>query len=86
MKAKIINIGNSKAVRIPKPMLKQAKLGDNVLLEINSEGILVKPENKKRLARSGWDKQMKEAVKKSGKPENLMENISNDFDKTEWTW
>jgi len=86
MRTKVINIGNSKGIRIPKVLLEQAQLSDEVILEVNEEGILIKPEKKKKTAREGWEQRMKEAVKKHKTKENLWGDFGNDFDKNEWTW
>jgi len=71
MRTKVINIGNSKGIRIPKLLLEQAQLTEEVILEVKEEGILIKPEKKKKAAREGWEQQMKEAVKKHKGKENL---------------
>jgi len=84
-KAKIINIGNSKGIRIPKAILQQARLEEEVILEVSDNGLHIKPEKPKRKAREGWEHQMKIAVADK-KKENLWGNLSNDFDKDEWTW
>ena len=39
MKTKIIRIGNSQGVRIPKPLLDEAGLGDEVELRITDRGL-----------------------------------------------
>jgi antitoxin MazE len=85
MKTKVINIGNSKGIRIPKAILQQARLENEVILEVSTNGLLIKPEKQKHKAREGWEQQFKQAVKES-KSENLWGNTSNDFDKEDWTW
>ena len=57
MKAKIISIGNSKGIRIPKILLKQFNIHDQVEIETEEEGIVIKPANSK--PREGWDKAFK---------------------------
>lgn len=86
MRTKVINIGNSKGIRIPKVLLEQAKLTEEVILEVKEEGILIRPEKKKKAAREGWEQQMKEGVKKHKGKENLWGDFGNNFDKTEWKW
>ncbi len=81
MKTKIIRIGNSQGVRIPKPLLEEAGLGDEVELRITEEGIVLE-----RLAstRVGWA----EAAQDLGSDETDGEDpfASTDFDDTEWEW
>jgi antitoxin MazE len=86
MRTRVINIGNSKGIRIPKVLLEQAQLTEEVILEVSEDGILIKPERKKKAVREGWEQQMKEATKKYKTKENLWGYFSNDFDKNEWTW
>ena len=52
MKARIIKIGNSRGVRIPKPLLEQARLGEDVELEVKQDQIVIRSA---RCPRHGWD-------------------------------
>lgn len=51
MQSTLIKIGNSKGVRIPASLLKEYDFGDEVFLELQEEGILLKPAKKPR---KGW--------------------------------
>jgi len=51
MVTKIIQIGNSRGVRIPKTLLAQTRLGDVVKLEVYHGQIIIRPN---RRAREGW--------------------------------
>jgi antitoxin component of MazEF toxin-antitoxin module len=42
MKAKVINIGNSRGVRIPKPLLEESGLGTEVELEVRKGEIRIR--------------------------------------------
>lgn len=48
MKAAIINIGNSKGVRIPKPLLEESGLIDNVEIKLVKDGLKITPVKKKQ--------------------------------------
>ena len=51
--AKIIKIGNSQGIRIPKPIISLAKLEDQELeFVVLASGLLITPEKKVRI---GWD-------------------------------
>ncbi len=52
MKAKIIRIGNSQGIRIPKPILEESGLHDEVELQVHEDGIVIRPLAKQR---AGWD-------------------------------
>ncbi|HZF39817.1 MAG TPA: AbrB/MazE/SpoVT family DNA-binding domain-containing protein, partial [Blastocatellia bacterium] len=43
MRAKIIKIGNSQGIRIPKLFLEQTNLGDEVELEAQDDQIIIRP-------------------------------------------
>ena len=50
--AKIIQIGNSQGIRIPKPIIELANLGDKELeFVVMDSGLLITPEKKVRV---GW--------------------------------
>ena len=51
--AKIIQIGNSQGIRIPKPIIELANLGDKELeFIVMDSGLLITPEKKVRV---GWE-------------------------------
>ncbi len=51
MQTHIVRIGNSQGIRIPKPMLEQAGIGDRVELEVRDGEIAIRPA---RRARAAW--------------------------------
>jgi antitoxin MazE len=57
MKVNIIEIGNSKGIRIPAAMLRQLDIETQVELEIEKNNIVLKPVKSK--PREGWDKAFK---------------------------
>ena len=46
---KIVLIGNSKGVRLPKSVLKKYRFGESVILEEREEGIMLRNENSMQL-------------------------------------
>ena len=48
MRAAIITIGNSKGIRIPKPILEESGLIDDVEIKILKDGLKITPVKKKR--------------------------------------
>ena len=52
MDAVIVRIGNSRGVRLPKPLIEEAGLGERVSLRVVEEGLLIEPRAE---VRSGWD-------------------------------
>ena len=51
MKTTIVRIGNSRGIRIPKALLEQCNLQDEVELEVRNDHLAVRPVTKPR---SGW--------------------------------
>ena len=83
MKIKLINIGNSKGLRLPKTIIQQYKIGEDLQIELQEDGILLKPLTKPR---TGWSEQFENAVKPNEKQEKNWIEARNRFDKEEWTW
>lgn len=48
MKAAIISIGNSKGIRIPKPLLEESGLLDNVEIKLVKDGLKITPVKKRQ--------------------------------------
>ena len=64
----IIKIGNSQGIRIPKPLVEQARLeGKELKLELREEGILICPKKK---ARENWQSAIEQTIASNG-PEPL---------------
>ncbi len=83
----LIKIGNSQGVRIPKPIIKQARLeGAEIEFEVREEGLLLKPVRQK--PRQNWQKQIEETLskKRGQKDEGFLEGFLNDEDLEEWEW
>jgi antitoxin MazE len=57
VKSRIIKIGNSRGIRIPKILLDQAQLGDEIEVEVQGDKIIV---SSVRGPRQGWDEQFVE--------------------------
>ena len=82
MKAKVVRIGNSRGIRLPKPLLEQVGLTEEVELEVRDGAIVITPSEH---LRRGWA-QAAQAVAAHGEDELLDEPISTVFDREEWDW
>ncbi len=82
MKTKLVRIGNSRGVRIPKPLLQQAGLEDEVELRLVESGIIIRGIDSPR---AGWSEAAAQ-IRARGEGELLDEPTSSDFDETEWVW
>jgi antitoxin MazE len=83
MKTRIIRIGNSRGVRIPKLYLEQSRLGEQVLLEVQNNEIVIRSA---RPPREGWAEAFKSMAAR-GEDELLDEGFSHtSWDEEEWEW
>ena len=84
LRARIIKIGNSQGLRIPKLVLEQLDLKDEVELEIQDKQLIVRP---LRVRREGWEEQL-EAMAAAGDDQVLDEEVPNlsEWDEEEWEW
>lgn len=82
MKARIIAIGNSKGLIIPATMLKQLALEEDVEIEVEDGALIVRP---KKVARVGWEDQIKRAVKQGDNDKSLPDFFA-DETLEDWTW
>lgn len=84
MKASIIKIGNSKGIRIPKPVLDQCGFKNTVNLEVKEKKLLVYSDRK---ARDGWEDEFRKRESETRhKPEQLNDYFENEWDSKEWEW
>jgi antitoxin MazE len=83
MRTALIRIGNSRGIRIPKPLIEQCRLGDTVELCVQHDCLVVSPE---RRPRQGWGEAFR-AAGLSINDELLLEAAEpNEFDRKEWQW
>jgi antitoxin MazE len=81
MKVKIVRIGNSQGIRLPKALLEQAGLGSEVDLKIRPGEIIIKATG----IRDGWEEEARRLAA-SGEGEMLDPWIPTTFDEEEWQW
>jgi len=82
MKVTIIQIGNSRGIRIPKPILKQCKLQDEVELEIHNNELVIRSLHSPR---EGWEKKFATMAVK-GDDVLLDKEFQSKWDEEEWQW
>jgi len=82
MKTKIVRIGNSRGVRIPKPLLEQAGLEGEVELRVVETGLIIEGTSAHR---DGWSEAAQRA-RERGEAGLLDEQTPTAFDETEWVW
>jgi len=83
MKVKLVRIGNSRGIRIPKSVLEQCGLQETADLRIEKNRLVLVPEHR---FRQGWEDAFI-AAKASSNDELLLEALpSSAFDREDWRW
>tara|TARA_R110002049_G_scaffold176013_1_gene343240 strand:- start:120 stop:377 length:258 start_codon:yes stop_codon:yes gene_type:complete len=85
MKTKIIKIGNSQGVRIPKPIIEESGLEGEIELLLRDNEIILKAIEEPRV---GWDSSFKKMADQ--KEDYLLDESEiespGEWDENEWTW
>ena len=81
LKTKLVRIGNSRGVRLPKPLIEEAELGDDVELRVHEGSIIVSRSDR---SRQGWA----EAAAALAMQEEVFLDppTPTRFDDEEWEW
>lgn len=84
MKAAIIKVGNSRGIRIPKPVFEQCGFEDEVEMEIQDKALLIRAPHR---IREGWGEAF-HAMAQSGDDTlpGEVDQIASDWDESEWEW
>lgn len=84
MKSRIVKIGNSQGIRIPKPLIEQTGLGEEVEIQVEGNRLVVGPAGRPR---AGWGAAFQE-MGRSG--DDLLiqgdEQIPTEWEEAEWEW
>jgi antitoxin MazE len=92
MKTKLIKIGNSRGIRLPKALIEQVGLSENnvELLVEDDQIILRSRRRKKKHPRAGWDEAFKKALAEHGNELTAEDrewlNAPIDAEPDEWKW
>ncbi|MDP3929203.1 MAG: AbrB/MazE/SpoVT family DNA-binding domain-containing protein [Bacteroidota bacterium] len=81
MELAIINIGNSKGIRLSKTILEKYSINDKIELILEKDYIILKP---KKEPRKGWEKSFKK-MHENGDDQLLMNDIFEDETFEEWS-
>ena len=82
MKARLVRIGNSRGVRLPKPLIQQAGLTEDVELQVSEGQIVI---SRVSSPREGWAEAARKLTMR--KEDELLDGtIATCFDRDEWTW
>ena len=81
VKTKIIQVGNSQGVRIPKTMLSQLGFGTEVEMLVESDHLVIRSGHHRR---AGWGEQFREMAAQHD--DRLLIDITPTWDESEWEW
>ena len=82
MKATLVRIGNSRGVRIPKAVLEQTGLRDEVEMEVRGSQLIIRSPHRPR---AGWDEAFA-AMALRGDDALLDQTRPTKWDESEWEW
>jgi antitoxin MazE len=82
MRARVVRIGNSRGIRIPKVWLEQLGLKDEVEMAVHKDGLLIRRPSHPR---QGWA-QAFEAMARHKDDQVIDELTANRWDAEEWEW
>ncbi len=82
MKVELVRVGNSRGIRIPKPLIEQCGFRDSVELRIEEDHLVIAAA---RQPRQGWEEAFR-AAESSLEDEVLLGGVSNEFDREDWQW
>jgi antitoxin MazE len=87
MKIELVRIGNSRGIRIPKPIIEQCGLGETVELRVENDRLIISPGHQPR---QGWDEAFRASLHENCHPNHdellLKGTEPNEFDHKEWRW
>jgi antitoxin MazE len=84
MKTRIVRIGNSQGIRIPKPLLEQTGLRDEVEVSVQDDALIIRPARKPR---AGWADAFREMARRGD--DALLDDAPpslSSWDEDEWEW
>ena len=84
IRTRIVKIGNSQGIRIPKPFLGKTRVGDEVQLEMQPEQIVIRPTHQ---VRQGWEEQFRIMAERGD--DKLLDGdvlVTTTWDDEEWVW
>lgn len=80
---KIVRIGNSRGIRIPKALLKQMDAKDQVTLRVENGELIIGPV---KTARQGWEKAFAQMAQAHEDQLLIPDDLENDWDEGAWEW
>jgi antitoxin MazE len=80
---RIVKIGNSQGIRIPKVLLEQSGLHGEVKIEVQGDKLTI---SKATRSRQGWNEAFANMTIDADEDRLLDEEIATDWEQDEWEW
>ena len=82
MKARLIRIGNSRGVRLPKPLIEEAGLKDEVEVRVRGGAVVI---SSPTAVRKGWAEAARKLTQRA--EDRLVDTpAATKFDESDWQW
>lgn len=78
MKTRLVRIGNSRGIRLPKPLIEQAGLGEDLEIQVTDGSIIL---SRSKRPRQGWAEAAAELAERADDAPTPTH-----FDEEEWNW
>ena len=82
MRSRLIRIGNSRGVRLPKPIIEEAGLKEAVELQVRGGAVVI---SSRRRPRAGWAEAAR-LMRQADDDRLLDKTTPTRFDEEEWRW
>ena len=82
MKSRLIRIGNSRGVRLSKPLIEEAGLQEEVEIRVHEGAVVI---SARREPREGWAEAARQ-MRENGQDHLLDQATTTRFDEKEWRW
>jgi antitoxin MazE len=82
IRSKVVKIGNSRGIRIPRTLLEQAGLSNDVEMSVEGNNLIIHPAHSPR---QGWEARFK-AMAEHGDESLIDLPASTQWDQDEWEW
>ncbi len=82
IRSKLVKVGNSRGIRIPRTILEQAGLTDDVEMKVEGNQLIIQAAYHPR---QGWEERFA-SMAEQGDDQLLDETTTSQWDEEEWTW
>ncbi len=83
MNVDLVRIGNSRGIRIPKPIIEQCGFGDRVRFEVEGDRLIIGPAE---APRAGWDAAFALMAAAGDDALLLADDLASASDAADWQW